>query len=94
LHAKGDELLCLKPKNLSDLIGKRTIRKLPTSGRGSIVNWRPRIGAKIVGTFGIERGEDTTELRRMYLDQQYRGVSLSACSGAQKIAPAASGSGH
>jgi GNAT superfamily N-acetyltransferase len=34
--------------------------------------------ARIIGTFGIEsRGDDSTELRRMYLDRNYRGQGIA-----------------
>ena len=36
------------------------------------------INGQIIGMFGIEsRGEDTTELRRMYLDRPYRGRGIA-----------------
>lgn len=40
--------------------------------------WVVETDGKIIGTFGIEScGEDSTELRRMYLDQAYRGQGLA-----------------
>jgi GNAT superfamily N-acetyltransferase len=40
--------------------------------------WVVAIDEKIAGMFGIEsRGEDSTELRRMYLDQAYRGRGIA-----------------
>ncbi len=41
--------------------------------------WVVEIDDRIVGTVGIEsRGEDSTELRRMYLDRDYRGRGIAA----------------
>lgn len=40
--------------------------------------WVVEFDAKIVGTFGIEsHSKDSTELRRMYLDQRYRGRGIA-----------------
>jgi GNAT superfamily N-acetyltransferase len=40
--------------------------------------WVVVVGGKIVGSFGIEgRGDDVTELRRMYLDRNYRGRGIA-----------------
>jgi GNAT superfamily N-acetyltransferase len=40
--------------------------------------WVVVINGEIIGSFGIEsRGEDTTELRRMYLDRPYRGRGIA-----------------
>ena len=40
--------------------------------------WVVVSGPQIIGTFGIEsRSDDTTELRRMYLDREHRGRGLA-----------------
>jgi GNAT superfamily N-acetyltransferase len=40
--------------------------------------WVVETGDKIIGMFGIEsRGDDSTELRRMYLDRQHRGRGIA-----------------
>jgi GNAT superfamily N-acetyltransferase len=40
--------------------------------------WVVESNAKIIGSFGIEnRGDDSTELRRMYLDRDYRGQGVA-----------------
>jgi GNAT superfamily N-acetyltransferase len=40
--------------------------------------WVVVSGPQIIGTFGIEsRGDDTTELRRMYLDREHRGRGIA-----------------
>ena len=40
--------------------------------------WVVAIDGRIVGMFGIEsRSEDSTELRRMYLDRSYRGCGIA-----------------
>jgi RimJ/RimL family protein N-acetyltransferase len=40
--------------------------------------WAVEIGEKIVGTFGIEAYDsNSTELRRMYLDERYRGRGIA-----------------
>src|SRR5215467_5417009 len=40
--------------------------------------WVVEAGGTIVGTFGIEaRSDDTTELRRMYLDRSFRGRGIA-----------------
>ena len=40
--------------------------------------WTVAVGEEIIGTFGIERrSQDTTELRRMYLDRRYRGRGIA-----------------
>ena len=40
--------------------------------------WVVQSGARTIGTFGIEnRGDDSTELRRMYLDRECRGRGIA-----------------
>jgi RimJ/RimL family protein N-acetyltransferase len=40
--------------------------------------WVVEMDERIIGTFGIEAcGEERTELRRMYLDRQYRGQGIA-----------------
>jgi GNAT superfamily N-acetyltransferase len=40
--------------------------------------WVVETGDKIIGMFGIEsRSNESTELRRMYLDQRYRGLGIA-----------------
>src|SRR5689334_13049568 len=40
--------------------------------------WVVECHAGIIGTFGIEsRGDDSTELRRMYLDRNHRGQGIA-----------------
>jgi GNAT superfamily N-acetyltransferase len=42
--------------------------------------WVVEANKEIIGTFGIEsRGEDITELRRMYLDHGHRGRGIAQC---------------
>jgi putative acetyltransferase len=40
--------------------------------------WVVETGGRIIGMFGIEsRSDDTTELRRMYLDRRHRGCGIA-----------------
>jgi GNAT superfamily N-acetyltransferase len=40
--------------------------------------WVVKVGGEIIGMFGIEsRSDDSTELRRMYLDQRHRGRGIA-----------------
>jgi putative acetyltransferase len=56
----------------------RQLREVFSEGKGNAF-WVVEIDARIVGTFGIEsRGDDSTELRRMYLERGYRGGGTAA----------------